>query len=112
MFNPASAPTGGAYFLTPFETAAASIGVKPIALPVHNVADIAPALATLGREPGGGLVVIADVITVAHRAAIISAAARNRVPAVYSASEGARDGGLLSYGVDPLRRSKVVPSGA
>ena len=36
----------------------------------------------------------------AHRAAIISAAARNNVPAVYVASYYARDGGLLSYGVD------------
>ena len=36
----------------------------------------------------------------AHRASIISAVARNNVPAVYSQSEFARDGGLLSYGVD------------
>ena len=31
---------------------------------------------------------------------IISAAARNNVPAVYSLSTFARDGGLLSYGAD------------
>jgi putative ABC transport system substrate-binding protein len=37
---------------------------------------------------------------VSHRAAIIVAAARNNVPAVYSVSEFVRDGGLLSYGVD------------
>ena len=46
--------------------------------------------------------------TAAHRAAIISAAARNNVPAVYYASDYARDGGLLSYGVnlaDPYRRA-------
>ena len=35
-----------------------------------------------------------------HRAAIISAAAQNNVPAVYYISPFARDGGLLSYGVD------------
>ena len=35
-----------------------------------------------------------------HRVPIISAAARNDVPAVYWASEFARDGGLLSYGAD------------
>jgi ribonuclease BN (tRNA processing enzyme) len=32
----------------------------------------------------------------------ISRAARNDVPAVYWASEFARDGGLLSYGPDPV----------
>ena len=36
----------------------------------------------------------------AHRAPIISAAARNNVPAVYARSIWAREGGLLSYGVD------------
>ena len=36
----------------------------------------------------------------AHRAPIILAAARNQVPAVYWQSLFARDGGLLSYGVD------------
>ena len=39
---------------------------------------------------------------------IISAAARNNVPAVYAASDFVRDGGLLSYGpdpVDPMRRA-------
>jgi putative tryptophan/tyrosine transport system substrate-binding protein len=48
--------------------------------------------------------VFADV----HRASIISAAARNNVPAVYWVSDFARDGGLLSYGhdgVDDYRRA-------
>jgi putative ABC transport system substrate-binding protein len=35
-----------------------------------------------------------------HRVPIISAAARNNVPAVYWSSAFARDGGLLSYGLD------------
>jgi putative ABC transport system substrate-binding protein len=35
-----------------------------------------------------------------HRAPIILAAARNKVPAAYGGSEFARDGGLLSYGTD------------
>jgi ABC-type uncharacterized transport system substrate-binding protein len=43
-----------------------------------------------------------------HRGQIILFAARNNVPAVYSLSVFARDGGLLSYGpdrVDIFRRS-------
>ena len=43
-----------------------------------------------------------DVFMVAHRAPIILAAARNNVPAVYYFSFFARDGGLLSYGPDPV----------
>jgi putative ABC transport system substrate-binding protein len=43
-----------------------------------------------------------DTFTGVHRASIISAAARNNVPAVYADSAFARDGGLLSYGVDQV----------
>jgi putative ABC transport system substrate-binding protein len=62
----------------------------------------------LGREPGGGLVVIPDNFLIVHRAPIISAAAQNNVPAVYWGSVFVRDGGLLSYGpdlVDIFRRA-------
>jgi len=45
---------------------------------------------------------MADAFMTAHRAPIISAAARNNVPAVYHLSAFARDGGLLSYGVDQV----------
>jgi putative ABC transport system substrate-binding protein len=39
---------------------------------------------------------------IAHRAPIISAAARNNVPAVYPQPDFVRNGGLLSYGPDPV----------
>ena len=70
--------------------------------------DIETAIIGLGREPGGGLVVAPDVFMLAHSALIISAAARNNVPAVYPNSPQVRDGGLLSYGpdqVDNFRRA-------
>ena len=83
------------------ETAARSFKVAPITAPVHSDVEIETAIIALGREAGGGLVVIPDAFfSVAHRASTISAAARNQVPAVYSASAFARDGGLLSYGVE------------
>jgi putative ABC transport system substrate-binding protein len=74
----------------------------PIIAPVHSDVEIETAIIALGREPGGGLVVMPDLFTIAHRAWIILAAARNQVPAVYWYSDFARDGGLLSYGVDPV----------
>jgi putative ABC transport system substrate-binding protein len=49
-----------------------------------------------------------DSFMITHRAPIILAAARNKLPAVYSQSDFARDGGLLSYGgdvVDTFRRA-------
>ena len=96
-------------YMPSFETAARSLKVVPIIAPVHSDVEIEAAIIALGREPGGGLVVMPDGgFTVAHRAPIISAAARNNVPAVYHNSDYARDGGLLSYGpdqVDIMRRA-------
>jgi putative ABC transport system substrate-binding protein len=83
-----------------FETAARSLKVVPITVPVHSDEEIETAITALGREPGGGLVALSGAFLLAHRAPIILAAARNNVPAVFNVSAWARDGGLLSYGVD------------
>jgi putative ABC transport system substrate-binding protein len=45
---------------------------------------------------------VPDVFTEAHRASIILVAAQNNVPAVYHLSDFAKDGGLLSYGIDQV----------
>jgi len=106
MFNPDLLPV--LPFMPSFETAARSLKVVPITAPVHGNEEIETAITTLGREPGGGLVVMPDGFVLAHRAPIISAAARNNVPAVYTQSFFVRDGGLLSYGpdrVDTFRRA-------
>jgi putative ABC transport system substrate-binding protein len=100
MFNPDTAP--GSTYLPSFETAARSLKVMPSTAPVHSDVEIESAIIALGREAGGGLVVIPDTFMVAHRTLIISAAARNNVPTVYSQSDFTRDGGLLSYGPDRL----------
>jgi putative tryptophan/tyrosine transport system substrate-binding protein len=100
MFNPDTAPAS--VYMPSFETAARSLKVVPIIAPVHSDVDIETAIIALGREPGGGLVVMPDIFMVAHRAPIILATARNNVPTVYWLSDYARDGGLLSYGVDQV----------
>jgi putative ABC transport system substrate-binding protein len=106
MFNPDTLLAS--LYVPSFETAARSLKVAPIPAPVRSDVEIETAIVALGREPGGGLVVTPDIFLLAHRAPIISAAARNNVPAVYGTSAYARDGGLLSYGddlVDDLRRA-------
>jgi putative ABC transport system substrate-binding protein len=106
MFDP-DFPVNSAY-MPSLETAARSLKVAPIIAPVHSDAEIEKDITALGGEPGGGLVVMTDAFTVGHRASIISAAARNNVPAVHPVSYFARDGGLLSYGadrVDTFRRA-------
>jgi putative ABC transport system substrate-binding protein len=100
MFNPDTAPGGGSYFLPSFTAAAQALKLEPIAAPVHSDAEIEAAMASLGRDPRGGLFVNPDAFVFTHRATTISLAARNNVPAVYRDSVFVRDGGLLSYGPD------------
>jgi putative ABC transport system substrate-binding protein len=102
MFNPETA--SASVYVASFETAARSLKVVPITASVHNVEEMETAIMALGREPGGGLVVMPGAFTAAHRAPIILAAARNNVPSVYWQSDFVRDGGLLSYGIDQADR--------
>jgi putative tryptophan/tyrosine transport system substrate-binding protein len=91
-----------------FEAAARSLKVEPIVAPVQSDAEIEAVITSLGREPGGGLVVQATPFIEVRRALIISLAARSNIPAVYPNSGWARDGGLLSYGpamADELHRA-------
>jgi putative ABC transport system substrate-binding protein len=101
MFNPDTAPVS-TLFMPSLETAARLLKVEPIVAPVHSDIEIETAIIALGRESGGGLVVMPDTFNATHRAPIILAAARNNVPAVYTVSAFIREGGLLSYGVNEV----------
>ena len=84
LFNPATATYAEPY-LNSFKTAAASVGVEAIDAPVHDRSEFESVVAAQAREPDGGLVVIADAFTSAHRVEITSLAARYRyrLPAFY-----------------------------
>jgi putative ABC transport system substrate-binding protein len=98
MFNPDTSPASA--YMPSFEMAARSLKVVPITAPVRSDVEINTAIMALGREPGGGLVVMPDGFTLVHRVPIIVAAAKYNVPAVYWIRSFARDGGLLSYAGD------------
>jgi putative ABC transport system substrate-binding protein len=100
MFNPDMGIASA--FMPSIETAAQSLKVTSSAKPVHSDAEIETAMIALGREPGGGLVVMPEAFTIVHRSRLVFAAARSNVPAVYAFSEAVREGGLLSYGVDQV----------
>jgi len=100
MFNPDTAPGGGAYFLGPFEAAARSLAVEPITARVRSDAEIEAVIASLGSEQAG-LVIIPDSFMQVHQETVISLTARNNVPAIGADLPGfAREGGLLSYGAN------------
>jgi putative tryptophan/tyrosine transport system substrate-binding protein len=100
MFNPDMSPYVRSYYLPFFEAGARSLKVEPILAPVRSDAEIETVIASLGREPGGGLIVMPDTFLYIHRTLIISLAVRNNVPSVSNIPSYVREGGLISYGPD------------
>ena len=98
VFNPAQKPQAG--MLRAIEAVAPSLGVRVTAAGVRNAAEIDRALDAFAREPSGGLVVLPNPVTEGNRKLIIAMSARLRLPAVYTFPFFAKDGGLISYGVD------------
>ena len=109
IFNPDTAPGGGAYYYRDFEDAAHLSGIEPIAARARSDDEIETIVTSLGGEPRGGLVVTPDYFMFNHSKQIVSQAARNNIPTVYPwRSVVAGQDGLLSYGpdlVDVVRRS-------
>jgi ABC-type uncharacterized transport system substrate-binding protein len=107
MFNPDTSPHYYV-FLRSFEAEPRTIAVEVTAAPVRNTTEVEEALAKLGREPGGGLIVAPDAFTIVHHPLFIGLAQQHRVPAVYSTRAYVAQGALMSYGPDPydnFRRS-------
>jgi putative ABC transport system substrate-binding protein len=100
LVNPNTEPDRGAIFLTPFEGAALSLGLRPIKGEVHDLETIETSMAGLAKEPGGGVVVIPDAFFASHSTQIVALADRFRLPAVYPYRYYVAQGGLLSYGVN------------
>ena len=99
--NPKTAPYYEVY-LQGAKLAAPSLGVEAVFIPIENdAANIERAITAFARDvPTGGMVVVGDSTTNAHRDLIISLAARHRLPAVYWNTFFVAAGGLMSYAVD------------
>ena len=103
VFNPKTAPYAGTgYYQAQFDAAAAALGIKLVANPVDSIGELETAVTALGRDRGGGLIVLPDSFNLVHREQIIELAAHHRVPAIYPYLFAVREGGLISYGVDQV----------
>jgi putative tryptophan/tyrosine transport system substrate-binding protein len=101
IFNPNTAPYFGS-FLRPFEAAALSVAVEPIAISVHDAKEIEHGIALFANVPNGGLIVVPDTFTLVNRAPIIALANKHRLPTIYPFRYYAVDGGPISYGIDTI----------
>jgi len=96
--NPEGAPLDN-YFQA-ITAPATALGVEPVRAAVHNIDDVQRVIAAMSEKPGGGLIIPPDPVTLSNRAAVIAAAAKYRLPAIYPFRVYASEGGLVAYGVN------------
>ena len=84
------------------QSAAPSFTVEASPIDIRNADEIERTIADFARTPNGGLIVVASPAALVHRKLIITLAAQHRLPAVYFLGGFVKDGGLISYGPDPV----------
>jgi putative ABC transport system substrate-binding protein len=93
---------GGSAELGAIQAVAPFLGMEVSPIDVRDANEIESTIATFAREANRGLLVMAGGLAVTHRGLIIAQAARHRLPAVYAFRYFVADGGLISYGPDPI----------
>src|SRR5262249_111505 len=84
------------------QSAAPSFKVEVSPIDIRNADEIERNMADFARTANGGLIVTTSPAAVVHRKLIITLAAQHRLPAMYFFSDFVKDGGLISYGPDPV----------
>jgi putative ABC transport system substrate-binding protein len=108
MANPETAVRRGTFYIAAFESAAGTLKVDALTVPVRSVSEIEPGIAALANTPNTGLVVSPDSFTQAHDKFIITLASKYRLPAIYGNRSFPAANGLMSYGpnfIDAIQRS-------
>jgi ABC-type uncharacterized transport system substrate-binding protein len=84
------------------QTVAPSFGVELRPVDVRDASEIERGLTAMEPGSNSGLIVTGSAPAAVHRELIITLAARQQVPAIYPFRYFAVQGGLVSYGADPV----------
>src|SRR5258705_4985105 len=84
------------------QAAAAALGVELRPVDTRDAGGIERAITAFAQSANGGLILTGSPAAVSHRGLIVALAARHRLPAVYFQRPFVADGGLISYGSDPI----------
>jgi putative ABC transport system substrate-binding protein len=84
------------------EGASARLAIEMVDQPIHGLADIDRAVASLADRGNNGIFFLPDITTNALRDDVVALVARRRVPAIYSDTFFVKLGGLAFYGPDRM----------
>ncbi|HEY6996034.1 MAG TPA: ABC transporter substrate-binding protein, partial [Xanthobacteraceae bacterium] len=84
------------------QAAAAQANLALVPFELHDADQLEAAFAAFVREKADALLVPPDVTFTTHRRRIADLAAAARLPAIYFIRQSVEDGGLMSYGPNPV----------
>ena len=102
--------SANAAFVHNAETASTSLGVTVTAAAVQSIGDIEHVLTDFAKEPNGGLILAPFPLVATNQDEIITLASDLHLPAIYPFRYFATNGGLASYGFDPVEPHRQVAS--
>jgi putative ABC transport system substrate-binding protein len=103
ILRDAALPSGTGQFAA-IQAVAPSLGIEVIPINLRDAGEIERSVAAFARTPNGGLVVTASGWANVHRDAIVTLAAKHKLPVVYYARFFVTAGGLISYGPDRVHQ--------
>jgi putative tryptophan/tyrosine transport system substrate-binding protein len=97
-------------FVRAAEAASTSLGVTVMAAAVQSMADIEHLLTDFAKESNGGLILAPFPLVATNQDSIIALASDLHLPAIYPFRYFATNGGLASYGFDPIEPHQQAAS--
>jgi putative ABC transport system substrate-binding protein len=87
-----------------FNAVAPTLAIEPISAPIRGRNEIDGVIKSIAAEPHSAIIVAGDTTTTDPpvRKLIIELVAAHRLPALYGELSFAEEGGLISYGIDPI----------
>jgi putative tryptophan/tyrosine transport system substrate-binding protein len=102
--------SANAAFVNTAKAASMSLGVTMTGAAVQSIADIEHILTDFAKEPNGGLIVAPFPLVATNRDRLIALASDLHLPAIYPFRYFATNGGLVSYGFDPVELHQKAAS--
>ena len=94
--------TRDAGYVASIEAAGTALGVQTIRTPYGNAAELERAIDAFAAEPNGSLILHPPGLFGTDRELMFRLAIEHRLPAIYQQRTYALEGGLMSYGSNPL----------
>jgi putative ABC transport system substrate-binding protein len=94
--------------LAVIQAAASLLGLDVTPLGVADHGEIERSVAAFASTPDGGMIITASTQAFTYGDFLIELAARYRLPAAYAGRSFVEQGGLLSYGPDPVEPSRLA----